>query len=99
MQAHRIELVEKAHGTCGVRHQSRLGDLELERRGRDAVTAKHRAAAQDEARLAQLLQRQIERDATRVRHLALHLAVVPANPVQYHSPTSRMRLVSSASGM
>ena len=69
VQAHRIQLIEQPHGALGIRHQRGLGDLELEGGGRDAVAAEHRAAAQDEARLAQLLERQVERDAARDRRL------------------------------
>src|SRR5450759_4268854 len=83
MQPHRVELIQEPHGARCVGHESRLGDLKLKRGRRDAVLPEHRAAAQDEACLAQLLQRQVERDATRVSHFVLHLAVVPAYPVQY----------------
>src|SRR5579862_3312165 len=47
------------------------------------MAAEHRAATQDEARLAQLLERQVEGDATRISALALHVAVVHAYAVQH----------------
>ena len=31
VQAHRVQLIEQAHGALGVRHQRGLGDLQLER--------------------------------------------------------------------
>ena len=56
VQAHRIQLIQQPHGALRVRHQRGFGDLQLERGRRDPVTAEHRAAAENEARLAQLLQ-------------------------------------------
>ncbi len=83
MQPHGIQLIEQPHRPLGVRHQRRFGDLELEGSRGDAVPAEYRAATQDEACLAQLLQRQVQGDAARIAAFGLHVAVVHADPVQH----------------
>ena len=67
----------------GILHQRRLGDLELERRRRDAVRAERVAHLIEKAALLQLAQRQVQRHAARRRHRALPRAVVGADAVQH----------------
>ena len=101
VQAHRVQLVQQLDGALRIGHQRRLGDLELE-----ACPATRRARwnterqLQDEARLAQLLQRQVERDAARVA--ALVVQARGSRCRRGSAPTRRcslIRLFSSASGM
>src|SRR6185369_15705008 len=54
-----------------------------EARRRNAVLAEHRAETKDEARLAKLLEREIERDAAGRRHGLLQIAIVLAHAVQH----------------
>ena len=65
VQAQRRQFIEHADGALGIGHQRGFGDLQFQLLGRDAVAGEHGLAVEDEAGLAQLLQRQVQRDATR----------------------------------
>ena len=67
----------------GIHHQRGLGDLELDTGRRHAVLLEHRAAVRDEARLAEFLEREIDRDAARIVHLPAPLGVVAADVIEY----------------
>src|SRR5689334_16276555 len=47
------------------------------------MAAEHGAATQDEARLPELLQRQVQRDAARIADFALHVPVIETHAIQY----------------
>src|SRR5580692_5532312 len=82
VQAHGIELVQKADGALRVRHQRGFRDFQLEAGGRDLMLAEHAAATGDEARLLELAQREIDGDSAGFRHGLLPLAIIRAHAVQ-----------------
>jgi serine/threonine-protein kinase len=83
VQAHRAQLFEKPDHSAGLGHEGGLGDLELEVGRSDPGVVEHGAVAGEEFRLAELLERKVDRDAAGPRHLLLPGAVVAADALQH----------------
>ncbi len=82
MHTHRAQFVEQGQRPLGIHHQGGLRDLELHPARRYPVLLEYRAAIGDEARLAQFLQREVDRHEAGVGDLALPGRIVAAHLVQ-----------------